>query len=81
MRVNVMNSFSRTRRFGVSLVPVALGALGLAPAAFAADESGITTTSAVAVITDGQAKGIVIGLAMLGLVIAFKIVKKVRGAA
>lgn len=63
----------------VSLAPVAFGLVG--SVAMAADESGITTTDAVAVIIDGKAKGLVIGLAMLGLVVAFKILKKVRGAA
>lgn len=50
-------------------------------ASAAAGPSGIDPTALTAVITDGQAQGILIGLAMLTVVIAFKIVKKVRSAA
>lgn len=63
-------------RFGAGI----LGTVAAFPL-LAADESGITTTAATAAITDGQAKGLVIALAMLTLVVVFKIVKKVRGAA
>lgn len=68
-------------RFLTRVLLAAPAALSLVGVASAADESGITTTEAVAAITDGQAKGMIIALAMLTLVIAFKIVKKVRGAA
>jgi len=43
--------------------------------------SGIDPAAVTSVITDGQAQGLVIGLAMLALVVVFKILKKVRGAA
>lgn len=62
-------------------------ALATAPAALlvgslvqAADESGITTTEVTAVISDAKAKGLVIALAVLILVVTFAIVKKVRSA-
>ena len=65
------------RRFGfvgVGLVPVASFAQTVGA-------SGIDPTAVLAAITDGQNKGLLIGLGMLALVIVFKIVKKVRGAA
>ena len=71
----------------VRLYGARVAALATAPAALlvaglvrAADESGITTTEAVAVVADGKIKGMIIALAVFGLVIAFKIVKKVTSA-
>lgn len=69
---------SKYRALSVAVAGAPLMLLG--SLARAADESGITTTEAIAVITDGKAKGMVIALAVFGLVIAFKIVKKVVSA-
>ena len=75
-----MELMNRARRCSAWLAGAAVaGISGVASAA--AGPSGIDPTAVTAVITDGQAQGIVIGLAMLGLVVAFKIVRKVRGAA
>lgn len=73
---------NKVRLYGARVAALATGpaALMVGTLARAADESGITTTEAVAVIADGKAKGMVIALAVFGLAIAFKIVKKVTGA-
>jgi len=70
--------FRRSYRTLAVVAPTALVSSG----AFAAvGASGIDPTAVTAVITDGQAQGLIIGLAMLALVVVFKILKKVRGAA
>lgn len=77
----MMKFMNQARTYGAKLA-VAGAALTVPVLAFATgDESGITTTEAVAVIGDGKEKGIVIGLAMLGLVVVFGILRRVRGVA
>ena len=76
-----MKLMNQARRFSAR-VALAGAALTAPLLAFATgNESGITTTEAVAVITDGKEQGIVIGLAMLGVVVVFGILRRVRGVA
>lgn len=69
------SKYRRALVAAASLPMLAIGSL-----ARAADESGIVTTDLVAVITDGKAKGLVLALAVLSMVIVFKIVRKVSSA-
>lgn len=69
---------SKYRRVAALVAAAPLALIGTI--ARAADESGITTTETLAVITDGKAKGMILALAVFGLVVAFKIVKKVTSA-
>ncbi len=72
-----MKFLNAMRTFRSKIVAGSALLVGGTTAALAADESGITTTALEAVITDGKAKGLVLALAVLGMVVAFKIVKRV----
>jgi hypothetical protein len=77
-----MKLMNQARRYGAKVACAAAGAILAVPAfASGGNESGIDTADVLAVLADGKAKGIIIGVAMLGVVVVFGMLRRTRGVA